>query len=79
MKKNSRDFHIITDDFEEMNEVDSKLVKLARAKGYKIVTNDYNLNKVAELQGVSVLNINDLAIAVKPAVIPGEQLFVQLV
>lgn len=62
-----------------MNEVDSKLVKLARAKGYKIVTNDYNLNKVAELQGVSVLNINDLAIAVKPAVIPGEQLFVQLV
>ena len=79
MKKNSKDFHIITDDFEEINEVDSKLVKLARLKGYKIVTNDYNLNKVAELQGVSVLNINDLAIAVKPAVIPGEQLFVQLV
>ncbi|MEE3451995.1 MAG: PIN domain-containing protein [Dialister sp.] len=79
MKKNSKDFQIITDDFEDMSEVDSKLVRLARQKGYKIVTNDYNLNKVAELQGVSVLNINELAIAVKPAVIPGEQLFVQLV
>ena len=51
----------------------------AREKGYKIITNDYNLNKVAELQGVAVLNVNDLAIAVKPAVIPGEQIFVQLV
>lgn len=79
MKKNSRDFQIITDDFEDINEVDSKLVKLARLKNYKIVTNDYNLNKVAELQGISVLNINDLVIAVKPVVIPGEQLFVQLV
>ena len=45
----------------------------------KIMTNDYNLNKVAELQGVTVLNLNDLANALKPAVIPGEQLFVQLV
>ncbi len=78
-KKNKEDIKIITDDFEEINEVDSKLVKLARTKGYKIVTNDYNLNKVAELQGVAVLNVNDLAIAVKPAVIPGEQIFVQLV
>ena len=59
--------------------MDSKLIKLAREKGYKIITNDYNLNKVAELQGVAVLNVNDLAIAVKPAVIPGEQIFVQLV
>ncbi len=78
-KKNKEDIKIITDDFEEINEVDSKLVKLARTKGYKIVTNDYNLNKVAELQGIAVLNVNDLAIAVKPAVIPGEQIFVQLV
>lgn len=78
-KKNRDDIKIITDDFEEINEVDSKLIKLAREKGYKIITNDYNLNKVAELQGVAVLNVNDLAIAVKPAVIPGEQIFVQLV
>ena len=78
MRKNSKDdVIIVTNDFEDISEVDSKLVKLAREKNYKIVTNDYNLNKVAELQGVAVLNINDLAIAVKPAVIPGEQIFVQ--
>ena len=80
MRKNSKDdVIIVTNDFEDISEVDSKLVKLALEKNYKIVTNDYNLNKVAELQGVAVLNINDLAIAVKPAVIPGEQIFVQLV
>lgn len=80
MRKNSKDdVIIVTNDFEDISEVDSKLVKLAREKNYKIVTNDYNLNKVAELQGVAVLNINDLAIAVKPAVISGEQIFVQLV
>lgn len=80
MRKNSKDdVIIVTNDFEDISEVDSKLVKLSREKNYKIVTNDYNLNKVAELQGVAVLNINDLAIAVKPAVIPGEQIFVQLV
>lgn len=80
MRKNSKDdVIIVTNDFEDISEVDSKLVKLAREKNYKIVTNDYNLNKIAELQGVAVLNINDLAIAVKPAVIPGEQIFVQLV
>lgn len=80
MRKNSKDdVIIVTNDFKDISEVDSKLVKLAREKNYKIVTNDYNLNKVAELQGVAVLNINDLAIAVKPAVIPGEQIFVQLV
>lgn len=80
MRKNSKDdVIIVTNDFEDISEVDSKLVKLAREKNYKMVTNDYNLNKVAELQGVAVLNINDLAIAVKPAVIPGEQIFVQLV
>lgn len=80
MRKNSKDdVIIVTNDVEDISEVDSKLVKLAREKNYKIVTNDYNLNKVAELQGVAVLNINDLAIAVKPAVIPGEQIFVQLV
>lgn len=78
-KKSKDDLIILAEDFDEMTEVDSKLVKLARTHGYKIVTNDYNLNKVAELQGVIVLNINELAIAVKPAVIPGEEIFVQLV
>ncbi|MFD0961915.1 PIN/TRAM domain-containing protein [Paenibacillus chungangensis] len=66
-------------DFEEISEVDSKLVKLAKALGGKVVTNDFNLNKVCELQGVSVLNINDLANAVKPVVLPGEEIIVQVI
>lgn len=66
-------------DFEEISEVDSKLVKLAKALGGKVVTNDFNLNKVCELQGVSVLNINDLANAVKPVVLPGEEIVVQVI
>jgi len=66
-------------DYEEIAEVDSKLVKLAKALGGKVVTNDFNLNKVCELQGVSVLNINDLANAVKPVVLPGEEIMVQVI
>ncbi|MFS1514703.1 PIN/TRAM domain-containing protein [Chengkuizengella sp. SCS-71B] len=66
-------------DFEEISEVDSKLVKLAKVLMGKVVTNDYNLNKVCELQGVSVLNINDLANAVKPVVLPGEEMLVQVI
>ncbi|WP_048601089.1 PIN/TRAM domain-containing protein [Rubeoparvulum massiliense] len=66
-------------DFEEIAEVDSKLVKLAKVLGGKVVTNDFNLNKVCELQGVPVLNINDLANAVKPVVLPGEELNVQVI
>ncbi|MGZ9587203.1 PIN domain-containing protein [Paenibacillus marinisediminis] len=66
-------------DFEEISEVDSKLVKLAKVLKGKVVTNDFNLNKVCELQGVSVLNINDLANAVKPVVLPGEEIVVQVI
>lgn len=66
-------------DFEDISEVDSKLVKLAQVMEGKIVTNDFNLNKVAELQGVGVLNINELANAVKPVVLPGEEMVVQVV
>lgn len=66
-------------DYEEIGEVDSKLVKLAKALRGKVVTNDFNLNKVCELQGVSVLNINDLANAVKPVVLPGEEIVVQVI
>lgn len=65
--------------FEEIQEVDSKLVKLAKITNGVVVTNDYNLNKVCELQKVSVLNINDLANAVKPVVLPGEEMNVQLI
>lgn len=66
-------------DFEEIGEVDSKLVKLAQLLQGKLVTNDYNLNKVAELQGVTVLNINELSNSVKPVVLPGEEMVVHVV
>lgn len=64
---------------EEQTEVDTKLVKLSQRLGGKIMTNDYNLNKVAELHGVKVLNINELANAIKPIVLPGEEMTVQVV
>jgi len=66
-------------DFDDILEVDSKLVKLAQVLGGYVVTNDYNLNKVAELQGVKVLNINELANAIKPVVLPGEEMIVQVI
>ena len=66
-------------DFEDIQEVDSKLVKLAKVTNGIVVTNDFNLNKVCELQQVSVLNINDLANAVKPVVLPGEEMNVHVI
>lgn len=66
-------------DFDDIHEVDSKLVRLAQKVGGKIITNDFNLNKVAQLRGVEVLNINDLSNAVKAVVIPGETMKVQVV
>lgn len=63
---------ITEDDFPKIREVDSKLIALAKRIGAKVITNDFNLNKVAELQGVKVLNINDLSNAVKPVALPGE-------
>lgn len=70
---------VIPDDFEDIAEVDSKLMRLALDKNWKIVTNDFNLNKVASLQGIEVLNLNDLANALKPAMIPGEWIRVQVI
>lgn len=66
-------------DFGGIAEVDSKLVRLAKMLGGRIITNDFNLNKVAELQGVRVLNINELANAVKPIVLPGEEMTVHVI
>ena len=66
-------------DFEDVAEVDSKLVKLAKKINGKIITNDFNLNKVCELQNIAVLNINELANAVKPVVLPGEEMMVQII
>ena len=63
---------IVEDDFPAVREVDLKLIELAKLYEGKIVTNDFNLNKVAQLQGVQVLNINELANSLKPIVLPGE-------
>jgi uncharacterized protein YacL len=63
---------IVETDFPEVREVDLKLIELARRMSGKIVTNDFNLNKVAQLRGVQVLNINELANSLKPVVLPGE-------
>jgi uncharacterized protein YacL len=63
---------ILEDDFPNVREVDMKLIELAKVYDCKIVTNDFNLNKVAQLHGVDVLNINELANALKPVVLPGE-------
>lgn len=71
-KQVSCDVKITDHDFSNIKEVDAKLIALAKTLDAKVVTNDANLNKIAELQGVSVLNINQLAAAMKPAVLPGE-------
>jgi len=67
------------DDLPEVPEVDTKLIRLAKRYGASIMTNDFNLNRVAQLGGVKVLNINDLANAVKPVVIPGEEMTVEII
>lgn len=70
---------IVEEDFEDVQEVDLKLMRLAKKMGGIVVTNDFNLNKVCELHQVRVLNINDLANAVKPVVIPGEIMHVVVI
>jgi len=67
------------EEFPEMKEVDAKLVKLAKLMEAKILTVDFNLNRVATLQGIKVLNINELANALKPVVFPGEQMHIKLI
>src|SRR5690554_5367818 len=69
---------IVEDTYSDLSEVDAKLVRLAKDINGKVVTNDFNLNKVCELHGVPVLNINELANSVKPVVLPGEELKVHV-
>jgi uncharacterized protein YacL len=78
-KESSTPVEIVDEDVPDATEVDAKLVALARARSKAILTNDFNLNRVAELQGIRVLNINSLANAVKPAVLPGEELRVRVI
>jgi len=70
---------VVEDDYPEVREVDSKLLKVAAEYRAKVITNDYNLNKVAQIEGVAVLNINDLANALKPAVLPDEHMEVKII
>lgn len=78
-KLSHMDVKIHEEDFPELQDVDAKLIKLSKILSAKIFTNDYNLNKIAELQGVSVLNINELANSLKPVVLPGELMEVKLI
>ena len=73
------DLVVVNTDYEDIPEVDSKLMKLALERNWKLITNDFNLNKIASLQGISVLNLNDLANALKPTLISGESFYVQIV
>lgn len=73
------DVKIHEEDFPEISETDAKLVKLAKLLSARIFTNDYNLNKIAELQSVPVLNINELANALKPVMLPGEELELKII
>ena len=70
---------VVEKDYPDVDEVDVKLLRLCREEGAVVVTNDYNLNKVAGGTGIRVLNINDLANAVKPMLMAGEELRVQIV
>jgi uncharacterized protein YacL len=72
-------FEIDETNIPEVREVDAKLVFLAKKLNAAIITNDYNLNKVAEIEGVSVLNVNELAQALRPILLPGENFFLQIV
>ncbi len=77
-KQANVDVRIVDKDYPSVKEVDTKLIELAKEVDGKIVTNDSNLNKVAELQGIGVLNINELANALKPVVLPGEEMSVKI-
>jgi uncharacterized protein YacL len=77
-KNTALDVRIHEEDFPELSDVDAKLVKLAKVLSGRIFTNDFNLNKIAELQGVKVLNINELANALRPVVLPGETMEIRV-
>jgi len=69
---------IVENEYKQIRAVDEKLVALAKDIGAKIVTNDYNLNKIAEIQGVKVLNVNDLSNSIKPIFLPGERINIKI-
>lgn len=78
-KQSGVDIEIIDEDFPSLNKVDDKLVKLCKEKEAALITNDYNLSKIASLEGIHVLNINELASALKPVVLPGESFSITVI
>lgn len=79
MRANSQlTIQIVEEDYPHIREVDHKLIEMALQLEAKIITNDFNLNKVAQVRGVSVLNINDLANSLRPVVLPGEKMRIQV-
>jgi len=78
-KSSNMKIDIVDHDFPKLKGVDAKLIALAKKKNGKILTNDFNLNKVAELQGIKILNVNELANALKPVVLPGEVITVKII
>ncbi len=75
LQKSSQVSVVISEiDFPDIKEVDSKLIETAKRLDGKIITNDYNLSKIAQLQGIPILNINELANTLKPVVLPGEEI-----
>lgn len=79
MRQSGVDMEIIEYDYDDIREVDAKLVRLGRHLNVSVLTTDYNLNRVASIEGVRVLNINELANAVRPVVVPGEYMMVKIV
>ena len=78
-RSNGINIEVVDQDFPKLKGVDAKLVAMAKKMNGKIVTNDFNLNKVAELQGIKILNVNELANALKPVVLPGEIMTVKII
>lgn len=78
-KEKNVDVVISEEDFKDLASVDTKVVRLAKILGAKVFTTDYNLNRLAQLEGVKVLNVNDLANALKPIFLPGEKISIKLI
>src|SRR5260370_6681516 len=73
-KDPSINLQVVEDDVAPNTEIDTHLVRTAKSRGWGIMTNDFNLNRIARLEGVTVLNLNDLAQAMRPIAIPGEEI-----
>jgi uncharacterized protein YacL len=78
-RSNGINIEVVDQDFPKLKGVDAKLVAMAKKMNARIITNDFNLNKVAELQGIKILNVNELANALKPVVLPGEIMTVKII